>query len=303
MSASAPGLDDAALAELVRNRRYRLSQVDGILAAAPAGTLTEADEPVTGARAVARALGRLLLEVVVLPFLRLNERLIRRQCDPRAIVARDEVPFLDELEAAWPAIREEIDAVFADDDAAAVPPTRTFVPDLAQAEDIIGGRGGSWHGFALIDPKGWWIDFNAERCPRTCEVLRRLPGLQTAMFSVFAPHTVLPPHQGPNKGQLTIHLGVIVPEPPGSCAIQVGEETARFEEGVAWAFDDTQTHTTWNEGEGPRVSLLVQVARPLPWPASWTNRVAQPLFKIYSYPRGGWGRLLRDAGAGSDAGA
>lgn len=293
---AAPGLDDAAQAELVRNGRYRLSQVDGILAAAPEGALTPDDEDLTRGQAVRRRIGKLLLIGLVLPFLRLNERLIRWKTHPRAVIDRAEVPFLADLEAAWPAIREEFDAVFADE-ALLPPPIETFIPHLAEAESIIGGRGGSWHGFALIDPKGWWIDFNAERCPRTCEVLRSLPGLQTALFSVFTPHTVLPPHQGPNKGQLTIHLGVVVPEPDGSCCLQAGDEVARFDEGVAFAFDDTNTHTTWNEGVGPRVSLLVQVARPLPWPASWSNRIAQPLFQIYSYPRGGWGRLIRAAGA------
>lgn len=296
---SAPGLDDAALRELHRNGRYRLSQVDGILAAAPAGALTPDEEALPPGRALMRLLSKLLLVCLVLPFLRLNERLIRWKCAPSAVIDRDELPFLADLEAQWPAIREEFEGLFPD--AVLPPPIETFIPHLVEAEDIIGGRGGSWHGFAFIDPKGWWIDFNAERCPRTTEALRKLPHLQTALFSVFTPHTVLPPHQGPNKGQVTIHMGVIVPEPHGSCVLQAGEETALFEEGVAFAFDDTHTHTTWNEGDGPRVSLLVQVARPLPWPASWTNRIAQPLFQIYSYPRGGWGRLIRNAGAAPDA--
>lgn len=291
---TAPGLDEAARAELVRNGRYRLSQVDGILAAAPAGALTPDDEELTPLRAAMRLVAKVVLIGVVLPFLRLNERLIRWQTHPRAVIARDEVPFLGDLEAEWPAIRGEFEALFPED--GLPPPIETFIPHLVEAEPIIGGRGGSWHGFAFIDPKGWWIDANARQCPKTTAALRRLPHLQTALFSVFTPHTVLPPHQGPNKGQVTIHLGVVVPEPTGSCVLQAGEETAQFDEGVAFAFDDTNTHTTWNEGDGPRVSLLVQVSRPLPFPSSWTNRLAQPLFQIYSYPRGGWGRLIQAAG-------
>jgi beta-hydroxylase len=290
---STPGLDDEARAALVRNDRYWLSQVAGTIGVAPPGVLSEPGEALPPGQAVVRFLNRIVLEWLVLPFLRFNERLIRRRCDPRAILAREELPCLADLEAQWPLIREEVDALLAAP--TPVPLLRSFIPDLVEAEEFITGRGGSWHGFAIIDSKRRWIDFNAEQCPRTCEVLRSLPKVQTAIFSVFTPHTVLPPHQGPNKGQVTIHLGVVVPEPHGSCVLQAGEETAIFEEGVAFAFDDTNTHTAWSEGDGPRVSLVIQVQRPVPWPASWTNRIAQPLFTLFSYPRGGWGRLLREA--------
>lgn len=295
---SAPVLDDDARAALVRNDRYRISEADGLIGVAPPGVLRPAEAKVSARRALKRWVDRLVLRCLVLPFLRFNERLIRWRCDPRAILRSGELPVLEELEAHFPEIREEVDALLAGPEP--VPPIKTFVPDLEQAEELITGRGGSWQGFAIVDPKGWWIDFNAERCPRTSAVLRSLPGLQTAIFSVLNPRTVLPPHQGPNKGQLTVHLGVVVPDPPGSCALQAGEELAVFEEGVAFAFDDTNTHTAWNEGAGPRVSLIIQVERPVPWPASWTNRIAQPLFPRYAYPRGGWGRLLREADAKAD---
>ena len=240
-----------------------------------------------------------MLGCLVLPFLRFNERVIRWRCDPHAILSRDELPCLADLEAQWPAIREEVDRLLAEPDA--VPRLSSFIPDLVEAEEVITGRGGSWHGFAFLDPKRLWIDFNTKRCPRTTEVLRGLPRVPTAIFSVFTPNTVLPPHQGPNKGQVTIHLGVIVPDPPGSCILQAGAETVAFEEGVAFAFDDTNTHTAWSEGDGPRVSLVIQVERPLPWPASSTNRIAQPLFPMFAYPRGGWGQHLEDPDVQADA--
>ncbi len=288
---TAPVLGDDARAALARNDRYPLNQADGLIGVAPPGLLSGDEE--TG-RSFRRTVDQLVLRFLVLPFLRFNERLIRWRCPPGAIIDRDSLPVIAKLESHWPEIRAEVDELLAGADP--VPRISTFVPDLVHAEDVITERGGSWHGFAIIDPKGWWIDFNAQRCPRTSAVLRSIPEVQTAIFSVLTPHTVLPTHQGANKGQLTVHLAVVVPDPPGSGALQAGDEVVTFEEGVAFSFDDTNTHTAWNEGDGPRVSLIIQVPRPVPWPASWTNPIAQRLFPLYSYPRGGWGRLIEAAG-------
>jgi beta-hydroxylase len=294
---SVPVLDEDTRAFLVGNERFRLLPMTAQVVAVP----PEADLAVDygGRTALKTALlwftDRVLLRFVVLPLLRFNEWLIGRQTHPRAIIARDEVPFIAHLEDQWKDIRAEAEDLISSGDL--MPKMGEFIPDLAHFEGFIGQRGGSWRAFALRDPKGWWVDFNTERCPRTCDVLREVPGLQTALFSVFEPHTLLPPHQGANKGQLTVHLGVIVPDPPGSCCLQAGDEVATFEEGKAFAFDDSNTHTAWNEGDGNRISLIVQVERPLPWPASWTNKLAQPLFQTFSVPRRGWRRLERLQGA------
>jgi beta-hydroxylase len=279
-------LDDEAPAGFARHDRYRLVAVNAQILAAPA----EADIAPTHRSASSMKAGllwfldRVVLGLLVLPFLRLNERLIARRSHPGAFPPPQETPFLADLERHWDVIRAEADALLA---AGSLMPTMgQLVPGMAGFDREIAERGGSWRAFELRDPEGW-VDFNVARCPRTTEILRRVPGLQSAMFSAFDPHTLLPVHQGPNKGLFTAHLGVIVPGPPRSCRLRAGDDTVVFEEGRAFAFDDTYDHTAWNEGDGRRLTLFVQVVRPLPWPLSWSNRVAQFLFTRFPYPRAG----------------
>ena len=54
----------------------------------------------------------------------------------------------------------------------------------------------------------------------------------------------------------TIHLPLVVP--PG-CGFRVGAQTGTFEEGRAWAFDDTIEHEAWNDGDRPRAVLILDV--------------------------------------------
>ena len=48
---------------------------------------------------------------------------------------------------------------------------------------------------------------NIRRCPDTWRLVQKIPGLKTAMFSIFEPGKHLPPHRGPYNGVLRLHLG------------------------------------------------------------------------------------------------
>jgi aspartyl/asparaginyl beta-hydroxylase (cupin superfamily) len=54
-------------------------------------------------------------------------------------------------------------------------------------------------------------------------------------------------------------LPLVVPE---DCRFRVGNETREWEEGRAWAFDDTIEHEAWNASPKTRVILLFEVWRP-----------------------------------------
>jgi beta-hydroxylase len=90
---------------------------------------------------------------------------------------------------------------------------------------------------------------------------------------MLGPGRRLPEHRGPNKGVLRYHLGLKVPA-PDSCGIRVGGQTRHWREGEGLLFDDTLPHEAWNDGDQPRVVLLVDVIRPLRFPYSWINRAA-----------------------------
>ncbi len=109
------------------------------------------------------------------------------------------------------------------------------------------------------------------RCPETWRVLRKVPGLRTAMFSILEPGKHIPPHRDPYNGVLRLHLGLIVPEPRERLAIRVADRVCHWEEGKALVFDDHFEHEAWNGADRTRVVLFVDFAKPLRFPANVVN--------------------------------
>jgi beta-hydroxylase len=115
-------------------------------------------------------------------------------------------------------------------------------------------------------------DDNCRRCPRTAALIEKVPGVSTAFFSIMAPGVRLPPHKGPWKGFLRYHLGLMVPEPMERCGIEVGGVKAYWREGQSLVFDDTYEHHVWNDTNGTRVVLFLDVVRPCRFPGSLVNQ-------------------------------
>jgi ornithine lipid ester-linked acyl 2-hydroxylase len=60
---------------------------------------------------------------------------------------------------------------------------------------------------------------NCDRCPKTWTLLKDIPGLQVAFFSILAPNKHIPEHTGKYKGVIRYHLALKVPEPADNCGI------------------------------------------------------------------------------------
>lgn len=238
------------------------------------GAAPESDSrppPVRGTgRLLARALG-------------VNHRLVARAWShqPGPIYGATVAPWLPDLEAAWPEIRQEYDR--AQDDG-----LRPLPMDLLAGADF--GADGSWDAFVLCH-NGGRVVANVTRFPRTAAVVEAIPGLRAAMFSVLAPGSSIPPHRGANNGVLRAHLGVVVPGPTGAGVLEVGSCRVSWEEGRAFAFDDSFVHAARNEADDERVVLMIEVDRPLPWPARTVNRLAQWAFSAHPQVRGGQRRI------------
>lgn len=170
------------------------------------------------------------------------------------------------VEAAWPEILDEVRALL------------DGPSEIPHIEDVTGGipQGniGPWRSFVLMH-QGKWMAWNCERCPRTTEVVRGIPGLTVAGFSILEPGTHITEHRGPNKGALRYQLGVIVPGAPGDCRIRVGDEMIVWRDGEGVMFDFTVPHEAWNDSADIRVLLMLEVISPLPWYLAPTNRLAQ----------------------------
>ena len=172
-------------------------------------------------------------------------------------------PWATDIEREWRVIRGELDALLTRKDD--LPSFQDIAADVAS---ISKDRG--WKTFLLMG-YGLKSEQNIGLCPGTWRIVHRIPGLKTAMFSIFEPGKHLPPHRGFYNGVLRFHLGLIVPEPRDRIAIRVDDRVCHWEEGRALIFDDAYEHEAWNRTDKTRVILFVDFVRPLRFPANVLN--------------------------------
>jgi beta-hydroxylase len=194
-------------------------------------------------------------------------------------------PWVKELEREWRIIRVELDGVLARKDD--LPNIQDITPD-ARAITVDEG----WKTFIFI-AYGVKSPPNIAHCPETWRLIKKIPGLKTAMFSIFEPGKRLPPHRGPYNGVLRLHLGLRVPLPRDSAMIRIGTDTHTWEEGRALIFDDAYEHEAWNHTNEPRVVLFVDFLKPLRYPANLVNRLLLKLALFSPYIREGGQNLRR----------
>jgi aspartyl/asparaginyl beta-hydroxylase (cupin superfamily) len=176
---------------------------------------------------------------------------------------RDLFPWLAELEAASEIISEEMAQARACAFDAFTPYVK-FPPGVPvnQWRDL--NHSAKWTTYYL-----WLNGLRQEQacalCPRTAEVLSRLPMADqtghapTAMFSVLDARTAIPPHTGSTNTRLVVHLPLDL---PGPAWFRVGNVRRDWRMGQAWVFDDTIEHEAMNEADAPRTILIFDVWNP-----------------------------------------
>lgn len=177
---------------------------------------------------------------------------------------RAEFPWLAEMEAKTPTIRDELaGALTAQQD--------QFNPYIAYRP---GEPINQWR--ELNHSKKWsayhlWRGGvpqreNLARCPQTTAALDQarmaeIGGLcPNAMFSALAPHSAIPPHNGETNARVVAHLPLIVPE---GCTYRVGADERRWTVGEILIFDDTIEHEARNDSDELRVVLIFDLWNPL----------------------------------------
>lgn len=209
-------------------------------------------------------------EQVIGGVLRSVEHLIERR-EPRVdrTLDPDRFDWVDRVEAAFPQIRRELDAAL---DAG----IRTPSTDEVVGADL--GTEGEWSTLMLCS-FGTWLPFNTLRFPETTALLRTVPGVTIAGFSVLHAGAHIPRHRGPSKA-VRYHLGIIVPEPPGASRLAVGTEIHEWAEGSSVLFDDATEHEAWNDSDQDRYVLFIETLWPLPATLDRINRGAQQLLAL-----------------------
>ena len=167
------------------------------------------------------------------------------------------VPWMAELEAAYPAIRAEL-AGLLDAKIAFIPYAQGTDARYRQEKFNLEEGSDRWSIYNLLDPAA------ESNCPKTVELLRRwfrdeLGEPMTAQFSALRAGAHIPAHCGVSNAFLTAHLGLIVPK---GCRIRVGNEKREWSEGRGFVFDDSFEHEVWNEGDSRRIVFIARFYHP-----------------------------------------
>lgn len=180
----------------------------------------------------------------------------------REFYEADEFPWARDVEAGWMDVRAELEALL---------PRISELPNL-QDLDVglkVLSTDSKWKIFMMYG-YGQKIPQALKQCPKTAQLLERIPGVSSALFSILRGPKNIPPHRGPYNGVLRYHLPLIVPRPVdgaenNDCYIKVGRSSKAWEEGKSMIFDDTNQHQVFNARPGNRVVLFVDFYRPVRW--------------------------------------
>lgn len=180
-----------------------------------------------------------------------------------AVYNKADFPWALEIEKEWHLIREELDDLLERREE--LPNFQDISPDVSSIT-----TDNNWKTFFLL---GYGVDCaeNQKACPETTRIMKKIPGLKTAMFSILSPGKHIPAHRGPYNGVLRYHLGLKVPEPSEQCRIRIDDQILTWDEGEGMIFDDAFDHEVWNDTEGVRVVLFVDFVRPVKFPVNLIN--------------------------------
>lgn len=172
-------------------------------------------------------------------------------------------PWFAELEAGADDIRAELHGLLAEGNPSIIPYVRlddgtpqNKWSDLSHSYD--------WSACFLYEygePNQPVLD----RCPKTAALLARLPLAQipgkapNAFFSMLKPQSAIPAHTGVTNTRAIVHLGLDIPP---DCGFRVGGETREWQEGKAFAFDDSIDHEAWNRSDERRHILIIDTWNP-----------------------------------------
>jgi len=208
-----------------------------------------------------------------------------------------EFPWVGEFESRLEDIQRELEQVLERPEE--IPAFHQLSPDQKRIS-----KGENWKTFAFC-VFGIKLEENCARCPATVEALERLPGLQNAWFSILAPQYHIPPHKGPTRAVIRVHLPLVVPEAADDCWLRVDDQVRSWKVGKCMLFDDTYEHEVRNATDDMRVVLFVDVDRPSDLVGRWFNRLIVALVRSSAYVKdplnnlAAWNRRNRAADQGS----
>jgi beta-hydroxylase len=174
----------------------------------------------------------------------------------KPILDVDDFPALAPLRENWKTIRDEALALQG---AGEIEYTEAH-NDLA----FVAFKKRGWKRFYLK----WYHDFlpsAEELCPRTVELVRSIPCINAAAFTVLPPGKKLGKHRDPFASSLRYHLGLSTPN-SDKCTIWIDGQAYSWRDGEDIVFDETYVHWAENETEQTRIIFFADFTRPLHTP-------------------------------------
>jgi aspartyl/asparaginyl beta-hydroxylase (cupin superfamily) len=123
----------------------------------------------------------------------------------------------------------------------------------------------------LSNPKAWkniyFYNFlwkyhdNCKKYPKTYALLRSVPNLTFAEFTVLEGNSKILPHIGETNTTIRGHLGIDIPDKLPKMGICVGEEERGWENGKVVLFSDAHRHHVWNNSDKRRFVLVFDVIK------------------------------------------
>ena len=187
-------------------------------------------------------------------------------------------PKLKLLEDNYEVIRKECENIL------------TFHNDITYLEELMSYTKGGIHAIqwkSFMFKSGVFVKENCELCPKTTELIKQIPGVRTAFFSILGPDQYITPHKGYYYGFMRYHLGVIIPynNEENKCWLRIGKDQIAkaalpkegdkyyWKNGEGILFNDNYTHDASNESDQIRVVLFLDIERKLPFLISLFNKL------------------------------
>jgi beta-hydroxylase len=120
---------------------------------------------------------------------------------------------------------------------------------------------------------GYTHDSAKQLCPKTVEILKDIPCVNGAMFTLLPAGSKLTKHADPIACSLRYHLGLATPN-HDDCFINIDKQKYSWRDGDALLFDETYLHFAKNKTEYDRLILMCDVERP-------TNIIGRFVNSIY----------------------
>jgi aspartyl/asparaginyl beta-hydroxylase (cupin superfamily) len=191
----------------------------------------------------------------------------------------DEVcPELNIVTRAYPVIRAEFERMAAN--SSALPQYHEVDPGEAKISNTTPKR---WN-VLMLEILGHRLEGNRALCPETSRAIDQVPNVIQAFFSILEPGKSIPEHEGPYRGYLRYHLGLIVPaeNPP---KLIVNGQDHYWKEAEAALFDDSWPHSVVNHSSETRAVLIIDIRRPFPPMPDLVNRFLTNVLARHSYGR------------------